>query len=233
MDKSLIDKISKVIKKPYVSDLLSLAVPQEYWDTIFKKKFGNVSNIHIETDYEGDGIVKPDEYYFFTIRKIFHNVGSVMLYYEAWDGDWVEMILDDRGYKIGYEDANGFVDTTEKTDITESSDKKIDIYLDKVVGFLLKDTEFRLEMRTFEETPLYLRHREINVFIEFPQTNGLEGKYEKYEIESWDSAEVREHEFKYFYDTYGLDWDESQIVFKNYILKLRDVILDEIKLTYG
>jgi hypothetical protein len=63
--------------------------------------------------------------------------------------------------------------------------------------------------------------------------NGLEGKYEKYEVESWDSAEVREHEFKYFYDTYGLDWDESQIVFKNYILKLRDVILDEIKLTYG
>ena len=229
MDKSLIDRISKVIKKPYVSDLLSLAVPQEYWDTIFKKKFGNVSIIDIETEYEGDGIVKPDEYYFFTIRKIFPNVGSVMLYYEAWDGDWVEMILDDRGYKIGYEDANGFVDTTEKTDITESSDKKIDVYLDKVVGFLLKDTEFRLEMRTFGFSP----HREINVFIEFPHLNGLEGKYEKYEVESWDSAEVREHEFKYFYDTYGLDWDESQIVFKNYILKLRDVILDEIKLTYG
>ena len=228
MDKSLIDKISKVIKKPYVSDLLSLAVPQKYWESIFKKIYGDVTTTEIETDY-ADGIITPNRYFFFTIRKIFPNVGSVMLYYEGWDGDWVEMVIDDRGYKIGYEDANGFVDTTEKTDITESSDKKIDVYLDKVVGFLLKDTEFRLEMRTFGFSP----HREINVFIEFPHLNGLEGKYEKYEVESWDSAEVREQEFEYFYDTYGLDWDESQIVFKNYILKLRDVILDEMKLTYG
>jgi hypothetical protein len=228
VDKSLIDRISKVIKKPYVSDLISLAVPQKYWDTIFKKIYGDVTTTEIETDY-ADGVVKPNQYFFFTIRKIYPNVGSVMVYYEGWDGDWVEMILDERGHKLGYEDANGFVDTTEKTDITESSDKKIDVYLDKVVDFLLKDTEFRLEMRTFAFTP----HREINVFIEFPQTNGLEGKYEKYEVESWDSAEVREHEFKYFYDTYGLDWDEAQIVFKNYILKLRDVILDEMKLAYG
>lgn len=228
MDKSLIDRISKVIKKPYVSDLLSLAVPQTYWESIFKKIYGDVITTEIETDY-ADRIITPNQYFFFTIRKIFPNVGSVMLYYEGWDGDWVEMVIDDRGYKIGYEDANGFVDTTEKTDITESSDKKIDIYLDKVVGFLLKDTEFRLEMRTFGFTP----HREINVFIEFPHLNGEVVKYEKYEVESWDSAEVREQGFKYFYDTYGLGWGESQIVFKNYILKLRDVILDEMKLTYG
>jgi hypothetical protein len=227
VDKSLIDKISKVIKKPYVSDLFSLAVPQKYWDSIFKKIYGDVITTEIETDY-ADGIVKPNQYFFFTIRKIYPNVGSVMVYYEGWDGDWVEMILDERGHKLGYEDANGFVDTTEKTDITESSDKKIDVYLDKVVGFLLKDTEFRLEMRTFGFTP----HREINVFIEFPLYDEI-SKYEKWQVEQWDSAQVTDQEFKYLSDTYGLDRDEAQIVFKNYILKLRDVILDEMKLAYG
>ena len=227
MDKSLIDKISKVIKKPYVSDLFSLAVPQKYWDSIFKKIYGDVITTEIETDY-ADGIVKPNQYFFFTIRKVFPNVGSVMVYYEGWDGDWVEMILDNRGHKLGYEDANGFVDTTEKTDITESTNKKLDVYLDKVVGFLLKDTEFRLEMRTFGFTP----HREINVFIEFPLYDEI-SKYEKWQVEQWDSAQVTDQEFKYLSDTYGLDRDEAQIVFKNYILKLRDVILDEMKLAYG
>jgi len=227
VDKSLIDKISKVIKKPYVSDLFSLAVPQKYWDSIFKKIYGDVITTEIETDY-ADGIVKPNQYFFFTIRKVFPNVGSVMVYYEGWDGDWVEMILDNRGHKLGYEDANGFVDTTEKTDITESTNKKLDVYLDKVVGFLLKDTEFRLEMRTFGFTP----HREINVFIEFPLYDEI-SKYEKWQVEQWDSAQVTDQEFKYLSDTYGLDRDEAQIVFKNYILKLRDVILDEMKLAYG
>jgi hypothetical protein len=52
-------------------------------------------------------------------------------------------------------------------------------------------------------------------------------------VESWDSAEVTEHEFKYFYDTYGLDMDESQIVFNKYILELRDIILEAKKLKYG
>ena len=63
MDKSLIDKISKVIKKPYVSDLLSLAVPQKYWDAIFKKIYGDVTTTEIETDY-ADGIVTPNQYFF-------------------------------------------------------------------------------------------------------------------------------------------------------------------------
>lgn len=58
-------------------------------------------------------------------------------------------------------------------------------------------------------------------------------KYESYMVESWDSAEVTEHEFKYFYDTYGLDMDESQIVFNKYILELRDIILEAKKLKYG
>jgi hypothetical protein len=227
VDKSLIDKISKVIKKPYVSDLLSLAVPQKYWDAIFKKIYGDVTTTEIETDY-ADGIVTPNQYFFFTVRKIFPNVGSVMVYYEGWDGDWVEMILNDRGHKLGYEDANGFVDTTEKTDITESSDKKIDIYLDKVVDFLLKDTKYDIKRTTLGFSPNY---REINVIIEFPMYDGS-GKYPDYEIEDWTSAEINDKEFNYFYDNYGLDWNESEIVFRKYILKLKDILLDEIKLKY-
>jgi hypothetical protein len=228
VDESLIDKISKVIKKPYVADLFSLAVPQKYWDAIFKKIYGDVITTEIETDY-ADGVVKPNQYFFFTIRKVFPNVGSVMVYYEGWDGDWVEMILDNRGHKLGYEDANGFVDTRENTDITESTNKKIDKYLDKVVGFLLRDTTFRFEMKTFGFNP---NHREIKVLIDIPLYDDV-AKYEIYEVERWDSAEVTEHEFKYFYDTYGLDWDETQIVFEKYVLELRDIILDANKLKNG
>lgn len=227
MDESLIDKISKVIKKPYVSDLLSLAVPQKYWDPIFKKIYGNVTTTEIETDY-ADGVIKPDQYFFFTIRKNFPNVGSVMVYYEGWDGDWVEMILNDRGHKLGYEDANGFVDTTEKTDITESTNKKIDKYLDKVVDFLLRDTTFRFEKKSFGFSP----HIEINVFIEMPLYDDV-FKYEIYDVEKWDSAQVTDQEYKYVSDTYGLDWDESQTVFERYVLGLRDIILDAKELKYG
>ena len=228
MDESLIDKISKVIKKPYVADLFSLAVPQKYWDAIFKKIYGDVITTEIETDY-ADGVVKPNQYFFFTIRKVFPNVGSVMLYYEGWDGDWVEMILDNRGHKLGFEDANGFVDTTEKTDITESSNKKLDVYLDKVVDFLLRDTVFRLEMKTFGFSP---NHKEINVFIEFPLYDEI-SKYEKWQVKEWDSAQVTEQEFKYLSDTYGLDWDESQIVFVKYVLALRNNILDAMEKKYN
>lgn len=227
MDNNLINKISKVLKKPYVSDLLSLSVPQKYWETIFKKIYGDVTITEVETD-DPNGMIVPDQYFFFSVRKNIRNIGSVLVYYEGWDGDWVEMVYDDRGNKIGYEDANGFVDTSEKTDITESSNKKIDKYLDKVVGFLLRDTVFRFEKKSFGFSP----HIEINVLIEIPLYDDV-AKYEIYEVANWDSAEVTEHEFKYFYDTYGLDRDESQIVFEKYVLELRDIILDAKKLKYG
>lgn len=226
MDNNLINKISKVLKKPYVSDLLSLSVPQKYWESIFNKIYGDVTITEVETD-DPNGMIVPDQYFFFSVRKNIRNIGSVLVYYEGWDGDWVEMVYDDRGNKIGYEDANGFVDTSEKTDITESSNKKIDKYLDKVVGFLLRDTTFRFEKKSFGFSP----HIEINVFIEMPLYDDI-FKYEVYMLSISDSAEVTEHEFKYFYDTYGLDMDESQIVFNKYIMELRDIILDAKKLKY-
>lgn len=228
MDKSLIDKISKVIKKPYVSDLLSLAVPQKYWDAIFKKIYGDVTTTEIETDY-ADGIVTPNQYFFFTVRKIFPNVGSVMVYYEGWDGDWVEMILDDRGHKIGYEDANGFVDTTEKTDISESHNKNVDVYLNKVVDFLLRDTKCRVHHTTYGFSPNY---KEVKVEVKFPLYSDI-ANYERHEVENWTEAVISDFESKFFSDNYGLDRNESQIVFEKFILKLRDKILNEMELKYG
>jgi hypothetical protein len=57
-------------------------------------------------------------------------------------------------------------------------------------------------------------------------------KYEKWQVEQWDSAQVTDQEFKYLSDTYGLDRDESQIVFVKYVLALRYNILDAMEKKY-
>ena len=228
MDSNLINKISKVLKKPYVSDLLSLSVPQEYWLSIFKKIYGDVTITEVETD-DPNGMIVLDQYFFFSVRKNIRNIGSVLVYYEGWDGDWVEMIYDNMGNKLGYEDANGFVDTIEKRDITESHNKNVDTYLNKVVDFLLRDTKVKVYHKTYGFSPNY---KEVKVEVKFPLYRDV-ANYERHEVEDWSEATISEFEAKFFLDNYGLDSAESQIVFEKFILKLRDRILNEMELKYG
>lgn len=228
MDNNLINKISKVLKKPYISDLLSLSVPQKYWESIFKKIYGDVTITEVETD-DPNGMIVPDQYFFFSVRKNIRNIGSVLVYYEGWDGDWVEMLYDNMGHKIGYEDANGFVDTREKTDISESHNKNVDTYLNKVVDFLLRDTKCRVHHTTYGFSPNY---KEVKVEVKFPLYSDI-ANYERHDVEGWTEAVISDFEAKFFSDNYGLDRDESQIVFEKFILKLRDKILNEMELKYG
>ena len=228
MDNNLINKISKVLKKPYVSDLLSLSVPQKYWETIFKKIYGDVTITEVETD-DPNGMIVPDQYFFFSVRKYIRNIGSVLVYYEGWDGDWVEMVYDDRGNKLGYEDELGYSQTEDTNNINESVNKKLNKYLDKVVDFVLRDTKYKVGHISFGFSPNY---KEVKVDIKFPMYRDL-GSYARHEVEDWSSAEISDTEYAYFADNYGLNWEESQIVFEKMVFKLKKNILDEIKLKYG
>jgi hypothetical protein len=228
VDNNLINKISKVLKKPYVSDLLSLSVPQKYWETIFKKIYGDVTITEVETD-DPNGMIVPDQYFFFSVRKYIRNIGSVLVYYEGWDGDWVEMVYDDRGNKLGYEDELGYSQTEDTNNINESVNKKLNKYLDKVVDFVLRDTKYKVGHISFGFSPNY---KEVKVDIKFPMYRDL-GSYARHEVEDWSSAEISDTEYAYFADNYGLNWEESQIVFEKMVFKLKKNILDEIKLKYG
>jgi hypothetical protein len=228
VDNNLINKISKVLKKPYVSDLLSLSVPQKYWETIFKKIYGDVTITEVETD-DPNGMIVPDQYFFFSVRKYIRNIGSVLVYYEGWDGDWVEMVYDDRGNKLGYEDELGYSQTEDTNNINESVNKNVDVYLNKVVDFLLRDTKCRVHHTTYGFSPNY---KEVKVEVKFPLYSDM-ANYERHEVENWTEAVISDFEAKFFSDNYGLDRNESQIVFEKFILKLRDKILNEMELKYG
>ena len=75
-------------------------------------------------------------------------------------------------------------------------------------------------------------YKEVKVDIKFPMYRDL-GSYARHEVEDWSSAEISDTEYAYFADNYGLNWEESQIVFKKMVFKLKKNILDEIKLKYG
>jgi len=208
-------RISRVLQKPYRVDLKRLEIPAEYWKSIFKFIYGN--DIIYEFDVETD-------------ESMFIHSGSFpqhsMLYYEDSDGDWVERKYDEDGNLVSYEDPDGKAYVNQ---INESYDNKVDKYLDKVVDFLIKDTKYKVTHDSFGFNPNY---KEIKVIIKFPMYSDS-GHYPKHEIEDWDAAEVNDREYNYFSDNYGLGWEESQIVFLKYILKLKDILLGEIKLKYG
>ena len=110
--------------------------------------------------------------------------------------------------------------------INESVDRKSD-YLDKIVNFLIDDTEYRIY------TNRYDRSSTVDVDIWFPSTPDNGYTYKKHEIYEWsvdnewnlDDGE----DVDFICDTYSIcDINTIQEIYNRYIQKLSSIIYDEM-----
>lgn len=114
-----------------------------------------------------------------------------------------------------------------KNPINESVDRKDD-YLNKIVDFLIDDTEYRIYTNRFSD------HSETKVDIWFPSTNPDEDGYDYsiYDIYDWSNGYVwgvGEGDMDYVCSTYSIcDIDTVQELYNRYIQKLSTIIYEEM-----
>jgi len=110
--------------------------------------------------------------------------------------------------------------------INESVDRKSD-YLDKIVNFLIDDTEYRIY------TNRYDRSSTVDVDIWFPSTPDNGYTYKKHDIYEWtvdNEWNLDEGEdVDFICDTYSIcDINTIQEIYNRYIQKLSSIIYDEM-----
>ena len=117
--------------------------------------------------------------------------------------------------------------------INESVDRKND-YLDKVVDFLVEDTEYEIYVNRFSD------HSETRVEIWFPSTVDDEPPYDYsiYDIRNWSNGSGwildGGDDIDNVCSTYNIcDTDTIQELYNRYIQKLSIIILEEMELKNG
>jgi len=117
--------------------------------------------------------------------------------------------------------------------INESVDRKND-YLDKIVNFLIEDTEYEIYVNRFSD------HSETKVEIWYPSTGEDEAPYDYsiYDIYNWSDGEEwilsGGDDIDTVCSTYNIcDTDTIQELYNRYIQKLSIIIIEEVELKNG
>jgi len=126
---------------------------------------------------------------------------------------------------------NNKISSYSSKSINESVDRKSD-YLNKIVDFLIDDTEYRIYTNRFSD------HSETKVDIWFPSDE--EGyDYSKYDISDWSNDRTGWNlddgqDIDYVCNTYSIcDIDTVQELYNRYIQKLSTIIYEEMLLKNG
>jgi hypothetical protein len=85
------DKIISLLEKPYFQNLITMGIPEEQWEKIFSKLYGEPVQLSENSDsYE-----------------IFNDKGNI-IYYENSEGYWVKREFNKNGKVIYFEDSKGY-----------------------------------------------------------------------------------------------------------------------------
>ena len=126
------DKLINILEKPYFSNLLTMGISDEQWDTIFSK----IYNQRVFHNHYG-----PNHY------KIYDQYG-MDIYSEVIGGRWVSKEFDDDGFQIYYENSDG---EWEKTEYNENG---YIIYVENSKGYW--------EKREYDDNEIEIYYEDSN-----------------------------------------------------------------------
>ena len=111
------DKIISLLEKPYFQNLISMGIPEEQWEKIFSKLYGEpVQLIETSDSYaltKENGQMLYFENSYGNWYRYEHNKNGGVSYRENQDGNWYRKEYDDRGYVIYIEDNTGYWEKSE------------------------------------------------------------------------------------------------------------------------
>jgi len=101
------DKIINILEVPYFKNLETMGIPEDQYETIFSKLYGEpVSNYNEEVyDSNGNQIYYEDSDGFWWKREYDDNENEI--YYESHQGEWLRKEYDDNGIIIFYVNSFG------------------------------------------------------------------------------------------------------------------------------
>lgn len=243
-----INKITQILQKPYIYNLKTMDVPEEYWNDILSKifnepfklnKYGNVTLIIDERDnilYEEYGIYWQSQLFDHKNNLLFYEEskglwekneydyyedGGYRKHSEGSDGYWSISEWDKDGKEVYFSDSNGeLIDERPTNNINESVEDKKETFINKVVDMLMSITEFiPIKNEKGFTTQVEVIWPMYGNF-EIMDKNDID-YYINY-LSVWNLSEV---EIKYMYDMFGIeDQRLIQIIFDKYGQKSHTII---------
>ena len=102
------DKLLNILDKPYFKNLESIGIPEEQWETILSKVFGQPVYMGGNEIYDSNGSVIYRETSDGTWYKKEYDDNGQMTYSETSDGYWEKYEYDSNGNMVYYENSKGY-----------------------------------------------------------------------------------------------------------------------------
>lgn len=239
VDNNYIQKVVTIMKPPYLEDLRMFKIPTDKWLDVFSLLFNKDKN-SLELDRNITSVAtiisiniptNPPKLPLYVewdngpwlIRD--YDVLGNMVYYEESDGYWEKYEYNDKSVPTYYENSDGYSNDYSENNLNESVNDKENMVIDKIVNFMLEDTQTTLTKQEGEPVikisyPFYSEQIVIMKWWDLDYyLDNLVGDYRLSDIE-----------LNYISNQYGIT-DESLIleIFNKYILLLFTKIKKELE----
>lgn len=165
-DDNYSQKVVSVMKPPYIEDLRMFKIPTDKWLDVFSLLFNKDKNsLEIDRNINSESTIisiniptNPPKLPLYvewdsgpwTLRD-YDEMGN-MIYYEESDGYWEKYEYNDKSMAIYYENSDGYSDDYSENNLNESVGDKENMVIDKIVNFMLEDTNYKI--KTIKDEPV-------------------------------------------------------------------------------
>jgi hypothetical protein len=238
-DDNYSQKVVSVMKPPYIEDLRMFKIPTDKWLDVFSLLFNKDKNfLEIDRNINSEATIisiniptNPPKLPLYvewdngpwTLRD-YDEMGN-MIYYEESDGYWEKYEYNDKSVPTYYENSDGYSDDYIENNLNESISDKENFIIDKIVNFMLEDTNYKI--KTIKDEPVvrivYPFYGEEQVYTE--DRNGID-----YHLIFMDGWSVGTDDYTYMNDQFGItNKNIIQEIFNKYNLVLFTQLKKEIE----
>ena len=226
-DDNYTQKVVSVMKPPYIDDLRMFKIPTDKWLGLFSLLFNrDINSIELDRNINRDATIlyvdiptNPPKLPLYTewdngpwLLRDYDDNGN-MIYYEESDGYWEKYEFDNDSNPTYYENSEGYSDDYSENSLNESVGDKENMVIDKIVNFMLEDTQYKI--KTIKDEPvariLYPFYGDGEIYTE--DWNGAD-----YHLNFMGDYPLNDVEVNYISNQYGIT-DTSLIleIFNRYI----------------
>ena len=163
-DDNYTQKVVSVMKPPYIDDLRMFKIPTEKWEEVFSLLFNrDINSIELDRNINRDATIlyvdiptNPPKLPLYVewdngpwLLRDYDDNGN-MIYYEESDGYWEKYEFDNDSNPTYYENSEGYSDDYSENSLNESINDKENMVIDKIVNFMLEDTQTTLSKQEGE-----------------------------------------------------------------------------------
>ena len=152
------------MKPPYIDDLRMFEIPTDKWLDIFSLLFNKDKNsLELDRNINSESTIisiniptNPPKLPLYVewdsgpwILRDYDEMGNI-IYYEESDGYWEKYEYDSNGKPIHFSTSDGYLDNYSENNLNESVGVKENMVIDKIVNFMLEDTQTTLSKQEGE-----------------------------------------------------------------------------------